>query len=177
VGAAWVDAAQREPTPDTLPLAHWTTAAFAAAEGDDAAADAAFVTAAAAVRTSSLRFVLARILLAHGAFLRRRRRWREARVLLDEAFALFERIGATTWSSNARNEFERLGGRRAGAGKLTPAERQIADLVARGKSNHEVASELYLSPKTVEWNLSKVYRKLMVRSRTELAAKLARRGP
>ena len=61
-------------------------------------------------------------------------------------------------------------------GKLTPTELRIAQLVARGRSNHEVARELFISPKTVEWNLSKVYRKLMVRSRTELAAKLTRRA-
>jgi DNA-binding NarL/FixJ family response regulator len=58
---------------------------------------------------------------------------------------------------------------------LNPTERLIADLVARGWTNHEVASRLFFSPKTVEWNLSKIYRKLHVRSRTELAAKLAKR--
>ena len=53
--------------------------------------------------------------------------------------------------------------------RLTGAEREIADLVARGDTNREVAERLGLSPKTVEWNLTKVYRKLGVRSRTELA--------
>jgi DNA-binding NarL/FixJ family response regulator len=177
VAASWLDAARRDPTPDTLPLAHWTTAAIAAADGDDAAAETAFVAAAEAARTSALRFVLARILLAHGSLVRRRRRWREARVLLEEAVRLFDRTSAATWSSTARHELERLGGRRAETGKLTPTEQHIAELVARGKSNHEVAAELFVSPKTVEWNLSKVYRKLMVRSRTELAAKLGRRSP
>ena len=57
---------------------------------------------------------------------------------------------------------------------LSARERDVAELVARGRSNEEVARELCMSPKTVEWNLSKVYRKLLVRSRTELAAKLAR---
>ena len=51
---------------------------------------------------------------------------------------------------------------------------RIAELVAKGCTNHEVASRLFFSPKTVEWNLSKIYRKLHVRSRTELAAKLAK---
>jgi DNA-binding NarL/FixJ family response regulator len=62
--------------------------------------------------------------------------------------------------------------------RLNPTERRIAELVAKGCTNHEVASRLFFSPKTVEWNLSKIYRKLHVRSRTELAAKLAQaRGP
>jgi DNA-binding NarL/FixJ family response regulator len=59
--------------------------------------------------------------------------------------------------------------------RLNPTEQRIAELVAKGCTNHEVASRLYFSPKTVEWNLSKIYRKLHVRSRTELAAKLAKR--
>ena len=60
-------------------------------------------------------------------------------------------------------------------GGLTAVERQIADLVAHGRTNHEVAAVLWLSPKTVEWNLTKIYRKLGVRSRTELAARWATR--
>ena len=57
---------------------------------------------------------------------------------------------------------------------LTAREREVAELVAVGSSNHEVARALFMSAKTVEWNLSKVYRKIHVSSRTELAAKLAR---
>jgi len=56
---------------------------------------------------------------------------------------------------------------------LTPTEARIAELVAAGRSNAEVARELFISPKTVEWNLSKIYKKLHVRSRSELAAKFA----
>jgi DNA-binding CsgD family transcriptional regulator len=59
---------------------------------------------------------------------------------------------------------------------LTDTERRISDLVARGLRNAEVAGRLGLSPRTVEWNLTKVYRKLGVRSRTELAARLLRQG-
>jgi len=58
--------------------------------------------------------------------------------------------------------------------RLNPTEQRIAELVAKGCTNHEVASRLFFSPKTIEWNLSKIYRKLHVRSRTELAAKLAK---
>jgi DNA-binding NarL/FixJ family response regulator len=56
--------------------------------------------------------------------------------------------------------------------QLSPSERQVADLVASGRSNHEVEERLSLSPRTVEWVLTKVYRKLGVRSRAELAATL-----
>jgi DNA-binding NarL/FixJ family response regulator len=59
--------------------------------------------------------------------------------------------------------------------RLTDSERRIAELVAKGHTNHEVARRLCFSPKTGEWNLSKVYKKLHVVSRTELAAKLAKR--
>ena len=55
--------------------------------------------------------------------------------------------------------------------RLTDTERTIAGLAARGWTNHEIAAYLHLSPKTVEWNLTKVYRSVGVRSRTELAAR------
>jgi DNA-binding CsgD family transcriptional regulator len=57
--------------------------------------------------------------------------------------------------------------------RLTPTELVIADLAARGRRNREIAAELDLSPKTVEWNLTRIYRKLGLRSRTELAIRLA----
>jgi DNA-binding CsgD family transcriptional regulator len=63
--------------------------------------------------------------------------------------------------------------RRAGVlEKLNGTERRVAELVGRGKTNQEVADHLHVSAKTVEWNLTKVYRKLGVRSRTELALKV-----
>lgn len=66
-------------------------------------------------------------------------------------------------------------GRAASPGKLTPTERRVAELVGSGHSNHEVARLLFMSAKTVEWNLTKVYQELHVRSRAELAAKLSAR--
>ena len=72
----------------------------------------------------------------------------------------------------ARSELARIGGRSAVAGdELSETEQRIADLVAQGRTNKEVAAALSLSPKTVEWNLSKVYAKLGVRSRAELASR------
>jgi LuxR family maltose regulon positive regulatory protein len=66
--------------------------------------------------------------------------------------------------------------RRTTRRRLTTAESTIAELVAHGLTNREVAAELWVSPKTVEWNLTKIYRVLDVRSRTELAAQYARLG-
>jgi len=71
---------------------------------------------------------------------------------------------------NARSELRRIGGRAASHGELTETERRIVELVVAGRKNRDVAAELSLSPNTVAWNLSKIYRKLGVSSRTELAA-------
>src|SRR5207247_10907725 len=114
---------------------------------------------------------LARTLLVEGTILRRAKRIGEARERLDGALTRFEGLGAAVWAERARRELARLGGRASQSGRLTKTEEQIADLVASGKSNNDVASTLHVSPKTVEWNLSKIYRKLHVSSRTELAAK------
>lgn len=119
-------------------------------------------------------FDRARTLGAYGAYLRRRRRKAAAREVLEEAAAIFERLGAPLWSARTHDELAQIGGRAPATGALTPTERRIADRVASGRSNAEVASEMFLSPKTIEWNLSKIYRKLSVRSRAELAAKLAK---
>jgi DNA-binding CsgD family transcriptional regulator len=121
-------------------------------------------------------FELARTLLVKGTILRRARRIAEARETLNHASAMFDELGAALWAERARRELARLGGRPGQTRELTATEQQIAELVATGKSNHEVARTLHVSPKTVEWNLSKVYRKLRVSSRTELAAKLAKRS-
>ena len=74
------------------------------------------------------------------------------------------------WAERARRELGRIGGRDAPRAELSATEAQIVELVVAGRSNKEVAQSLHLSPKTVEWNLSKIYRKLGVHSRTELAA-------
>jgi DNA-binding NarL/FixJ family response regulator len=85
--------------------------------------------------------------------------------------AVFDEIGAAPWAARAREELERIGlQRREG---LTPTEDRIASLVATGRSNREIAGELHLSAKTIEANLTRIYRKLNVRSRTELAGRLA----
>ena len=116
-----------------------------------------------------------RTLLALGATQRRLKRRREARETLDEALAVFERIGAALWAERARAELKRISGRAASPGALTPAEERVAALVAEGKTNREVAAALFLSDRTVEGHLSHVFGKLGIRHRTELGAALAAR--
>jgi DNA-binding NarL/FixJ family response regulator len=119
-------------------------------------------------------FELARTLLALGTAQRRARQKRAARESLRRAADIFEQLGARVWCERTRSELRRIGGRTASDGELSETERRIVELVAAGLRNSEVAAELSLSPNTVAWNLSKVYRKLGVSSRTELAARIAR---
>jgi DNA-binding CsgD family transcriptional regulator len=111
----------------------------------------------------------ARTLLALGAARRRAKHKRAAREALEESLAVFASLGATVWAEAARAELGRIGGRAAGRGDLTPSERRVAALVAEGRTNREAAAELFLSERTVEGHLSRVYAKLGVRSRAELA--------
>jgi DNA-binding CsgD family transcriptional regulator len=113
-----------------------------------------------------------RTLLALGTLLRRLGKKARAAETLADAERLFTISGAALWIERAIAERGRIGGRATASRALTETERQIADLVARGRSNAEVARALSISPRTVEWNLTKIFRKLRVTSRTELAAKL-----
>ena len=83
--------------------------------------------------------------------------------------AEFERLGARLWADQTRAELARIGGRAPSRDELTEAERRIAALVAEGKSNREVAAALFLTERSVETALTRVYRKLGIRSRSELA--------
>lgn len=118
-----------------------------------------------------LPFERARTLLISGEVRRRGKQKRAAREALEESLALFDKLRAPLWAEKARAELARIGGRTA-IGGLTTTERRVAELVAEGRSNKEVAAELFVSVRAVEANLSKVYAKLEVRSRTELARRL-----
>jgi DNA-binding CsgD family transcriptional regulator len=120
----------------------------------------------------SIPFDRARTLLAHGGALRRAMRKRDARTVLDEALADFDRLGATLYADRTREELGRIGGTTAAAEELTAAEQKVAQLVAQGLTNKEVAAALFVTPKTIEFHLGNVFRKLGVRSRTELARRL-----
>jgi DNA-binding CsgD family transcriptional regulator len=115
-------------------------------------------------------FERARTLLALGLLLRRRNERRRAQEQLTHALAIFEELGAPLWVARTRRELRPLGGRPTSRVALTPAEQRVADLAASGLTNREVASALFISPKTVESSLARVYRKLEIRSRAELGA-------
>lgn len=117
-------------------------------------------------------FELARTLLAMGVVLRRSKRRRMARESLERALAMFEALGARLWVERSRIELGRIGGRPSSPLVLTPTEERIAELVAEGQTNREVAASLFLSVKTVETNLTRIYRKLGVGSRRELARRM-----
>jgi DNA-binding CsgD family transcriptional regulator len=121
----------------------------------------------------SIPFERARTLLAQGVALRQARRRRDARVALEEARGAFAALGAALWEERAAAELGRIGGRQAAVGELTPAEERVAALVAEGRTNKEVAAALFLTERTVEFHLTHAYRKLGVRSRAELARRLA----
>ena len=115
----------------------------------------------------------ARVLLSYGAALRRSKRKRDARAALTEAQRVFAGLGAMVWLERTAEELARIPAASSDTRKLTPTESRVATLVARGRSNREVAQELFLSEKTVEANLSRVYHKLGLRSRSQLAAQMA----
>ena len=113
-------------------------------------------------------FERGRTLLSLGVVQRRLRRQRAARESLNEARRIFDTVGAVRWTDRARAELTRIAGRASSPLALTPTEEQVATLVADGRTNHEVAASLFISVKTVEANLTRVYRKLGVSSRREL---------
>lgn len=150
----------------TLPRAR---ALVLAAEGDMPAALAAIDQLDGDV-AAHLPFELASTLLVKGRLLRRAKQKRAAADALQQAIGLFEQLGAPVWIHQAQRELDRVGLRPAAPRDLTEAERRVAELVATGLTNREVAAQLFISPKTVEANLSRAYRKLGISSRAELGA-------
>lgn len=121
-------------------------------------------------------FDRARAVLALGTIERRTRRRRVARLSLEAALEVFDRLGARLWSARARRLLGRAEDHSPGTlSGLTPGERRVAELVASGRTNREVADHLFVTVRAVEVHLTNTYRKLGIRSRTELAARLA--GP
>jgi len=147
---------------------------LAAAEGDTAASLQAFERALAADEPPMYPFERGRTLLALGAVRRQALQRRAARETLEQALRMFEELGARPWAEKARHELGRISGRRAPSEELTDAERRIAELAAQGRHNKEIAARLFIGVGTVEAHLSRVYRKLGVRSRTELAGSFAK---
>jgi DNA-binding CsgD family transcriptional regulator len=119
-------------------------------------------------------FELARTYLAQGSIERRARRKGEARIALGKAEAIFDELGARLWLERTQRELARTGVTRSFDRQLTPTERRVAELAASGAHNKEIAGALFVSVKAVEANLSRVYAKLGIRSRVELASGLAK---
>ncbi len=118
-------------------------------------------------------FELARTLLLLGELHRRRKHKQAARDALERALGIFDGLGANLWSKRAVADLDRLGKRPPSRWELSPTEQQVAERVAMGMRNQEVADALFMSTKTVAHHLTKVYEKLGIRSRTELASRLA----
>ena len=156
----------------------WARGRLHAARGDLDAARAAFEGAIATLGTRALRWDRARAHFAYGQSLRRLAQRRDADTVLSTARELFAALGATSYVARCDREL-RAGGvhqtrpERA-AHDLTAQETAVVGLVVRGLSNKDVAAELQVSPKTVQYHLTRIYHKLGVRSRTELGALRAR---
>jgi DNA-binding CsgD family transcriptional regulator len=142
---------------------------IAAAGSDLDAAEAHLTRALSEHESQPQPFELGRTLLVAGVVQRRMRRQRRARELLQRAVHTFEELGASVWAANANGELGRVGGRAPAPEALTPTEESVAHLVSEGLSNREVAESLFMSVHTVDAHLRRIYRKLDVRSRTELA--------
>ena len=147
--------------------------ALIAADGDTDAPEAHFREAMAEHSRASRPVAKARTQLAYGEFLRRSRRRVDARAQLRTALDVFTEVGAQPWADRARQELRASGetARKRDPStslQLTPQEQQVASLVSRGHSNADVAAQLFLSRRTVEFHLSNAYQKLGVRSRGDL---------
>jgi DNA-binding CsgD family transcriptional regulator len=167
--AAWERAGERFDRPRIHATAARCRALLEAARGD---LDAAIAQAEAALnhhRKLPVPFERARTLIVLGTLHRRAKHKAAARAALTDALEILETVGVPLWAERARVELARIGGRATTDG-LTPTEGSVADLVAEGLSNKEVAAELFVSVRTVEANLTRIYAKLGIRSRTELAA-------
>ncbi|KUI34721.1 LuxR family transcriptional regulator [Mycobacterium sp. IS-1496] len=143
-----------------------------AAGGDVDGAIAAVTEAMAHHERLPMPFERARTALLLGQLQRRQRRKEAAAATLREALETFENIGAVLWAQRAREELTRVNVRPTRDQNLTPSERRVAELAAAGMSNRDIAATLFISIKTVEANLGRVYRKLGVRGRVALARRL-----
>jgi len=158
----------------------WTLGVAARCRGllvDESEAEECFTEALERLETLPAPFEVARTHLCRGERLRRAGRRTDARHVLRTAIEAFDRLGAEPWADRGRQELAATGAtpRRRHPGvdrdQLTAQELQVAAIVAGGASNREAAAALFLSPKTVEFHLSHIYRKVNVRSRSELAAR------
>jgi DNA-binding CsgD family transcriptional regulator len=169
------DVARRTPAP--LLHAGLGYARFVLAADDEA--DARYEAALAA--TAAWPFLRARVELARGTWLRRRRRVAESRGPLRAARDAFDALGTIPWSERARQELRASGERSRrrvpeARDRLTPQELQIAQLAAEGLTNREIGTRLYLSHRTISSHLYRIFPKLAITSRAELRTALVASG-
>jgi DNA-binding NarL/FixJ family response regulator len=163
--------------PVTAALTARCRGALAAAGGDPEAAVARLTDAVRRHdQVSPMPAERGRTLLMLGSVQRRLKQRGAARTTLTEALRLFEGAGARLWAERTQTEQARIGGRAPGPADLTETEQRVAELVARGLSNRQVAAELFVTVRTVESTLTKAYAKLGIRSRTQLAARVRQGG-
>jgi DNA-binding CsgD family transcriptional regulator len=163
--------AEKLESPLSLHRARRCRALLTAAESDIGAALATLDPAPLLQSDAPWPFERARTLLCLGMLRRQAQHRRGAREALEQALAIFDQLGARLWAEKARAELRRISGRRAPADDLTETEERVARLAAQGRTNKEIAGELYMGLSTVESHLSRVYQKLGVR-RAELGARL-----
>jgi DNA-binding CsgD family transcriptional regulator len=130
------------------------------------------------LQPTRLRLDLARAHLLYGEWLRRERRRLDARKELRVAYDLFSGFGMEAFAERARVELQATGERARKRtvdtlDQLTPQEAQVSRLAAQGHTNREIAAQLFISPSTVEYHLRKAFRKLDVKSRTQLAHRVS----
>lgn len=160
--------------PWTLATAARCRALLLAARGDPDGAVQALEEALRHHQQLAMPLELGRTLLVMGQVQRRAKRKRIAKEHLQRAVGIFESLPAPLWADRARAELSRLGLRPPAPLALTATEERVAALAASGHTNRQVAQALFLSPRTVEANLARIYRKLGVSSRAELGAAMAR---
>ena len=158
-----------------LAIARRTRALLLAADGDGTAIATAR-DAVAIIAGTPLAYEHARSLHTLGIVARRLKERSVARESLGRALAEFERMGAASLAARARHELERVGGRADGIAGLTPSEASVADLAASGATTRQIADQLFISVKTVEANLTRIYRKLGIANRAQLANAMAERA-
>ena len=116
---------------------------------------------------------LAQTLLAEGSLLRRLGRRSDAGALLDQAIAIFDELRAEPYAVRARDELRRARPRQRSDDRLTAAETRVASLVAQGLTNREISAQQFTTVATVEAHLTRIYSKLGIRSRTDLARRVS----
>ena len=158
------------------PRAESLTIAMAAMTAPDNEADRLYRTALGHPGITDFPFEYARVALAHGRWLRRRRRWAEARGVLALANGVFARLGAVPWVNQAEAELIAAGAQpertRDGSAPLSAQELRIAELAVQGQTTKGIAVGLCLSPRTVDTHLYRIFRKLGITKRAELRAAL-----